>query len=238
MPRAARTPPPYVQIQDHYRTAILDGTIGEGERLPSVVALGEEWGVSPATAAKALSNLKIEGFVYTSSQGTYATLGKGVQSPHDRIDATRRGRGERAAERTEITEAGIVSAPLYIAELLGVDMDGARVARRESVTYRGPQPQRLTVQWWPAALVPELSVADIADPLARIEQETGRSPSNGRDFFEGREADVREARALGLRAGDAVLASTYVWQDEDGVIEYGELVLPRKRVVSFSYSIG
>ena len=238
MPRAARTPPPYVQIQDHFRTAILDETIEEGDRLPSLPTIAEEWGVSVATAAKAISGLRVEGYVYTSTQGTYATLGKGEQSPHDRIDAIRRGRGERAAERMEITEAGILAAPVYVAELLGVDPEGARVARRESIAFRGAQPQRLTVQWWPADLVPQLSVADIADPLVRIEEETGRRPSNGRDFFEGREADVREARALGIKAGDAILASTYVWRDEDGVIEYGEVVLPRKRVVSFSYAIG
>jgi hypothetical protein len=29
-----------------------------------------------------------------------------------------------------------------------------------------------------------------------------------------------------------------VWQDDEGVIEYGEVVLPRKRVVSTSYTIG
>lgn len=238
MPRAARTPPPYVQIQDHYRTAILDGTIKEGERLPSIAALAEEWGVAAATAAKAVSGLQVEGYVYTSTQGTYATLGKGAQSAHDRIEAVHRDRAGRPAERVEIVEAGIVDAPLYVAELLGVAPDGARVARRESVAFRGPQPQRLTVQWWPASLVPSLSVADIADPLRRIEEATGRAPTDGRDYFEGREADVREARALGIKAGDAVLASTYLWRDEEGVLEYGELVLPRKRVVSFPYTIG
>lgn len=238
MPRAARTPPPYVQIQDHYRTAILDETIKEGERLPSIAALAEEWGVAAATAAKAVSGLQVEGYVYTSPQGTYATLGKGAQSPHDRIDATRRGIGERLAERLEITEAGIVEAPIYVAELLGVEPGAARVARRESIAYRGAQPQRLTVQWWPAELVPALSVADIADPLRRIEETAGRTPTDGRDYFEGREADVREAKALAIKAGDAVLASTYLWRDEEGVLEYGELVLPRKMVVSFPYAIG
>jgi GntR family transcriptional regulator len=238
MPRVVKGPPPYVQIQDHYRTAILDGAIKEGERLPAIAALAEEWGVAPATAAKAVSGLQVEGYVYTSTQGTFATLGKGAQSAHDRIDAVHRGRSERPAERIEIVDAGIVDAPLYVAELLGVDPDGARVARRESVAFRGPQPQRLTVQWWSAILVPELTVAEIADPLVRIAEVAGRQPTHGRDFFEGREADVREARALGVKAGDAVLASTYVWQDDEGVIEYGEVVLPRKRVVSTSYTIG
>lgn len=238
MPRAARTPPPYVQIQDHYRTAILDGTIKEGERLPSIAALAEEWGVAAATAAKAVSGLQVEGYVYTSTQGTYATLGKGAQSAHDRIEAMHRGRADRSGERIEITEAGIIDAPVYVAELLGIEPDGARVARRELIAYRGSQPQRLTVQWWPASLVPALSVADIADPLLGIEERAGRRPSDGRDWFVGRGADVREARALGIKPGDPVLGTTYTWADEEGVLEYGESVLPEGKVVSFPYTIG
>jgi DNA-binding GntR family transcriptional regulator len=238
MPKAQRGTPPYVQIQDHYRDAIRSGEIAEGARLPSIAALAEEWVVAPATAAKAIAGLQVEGYVYSSTQGTFATLGKGASSAHDRIEALRRGRGAPAGQRTVVTEAGIIDAPVYIAELLGIDPAGARVARRETIAYDGEQPKRLTVQWWPAELVPSLDPDDGSEVLERIERTTERTPSSGRDYFEGREADVREARALGVKAGDAVLASTYVWRDEVGVIEYGEFVLPRKRVVSFAYAIG
>lgn len=239
MPRPIEAPPKYVQIQDHYRSAILDGTIADGEQLPAIVAIAEEWGVATATVQKAITALQVERYIHSApGRGNFAMRGKGEQSAHDRIDAVHRGHAERSGERIEITEAGIVDVPVYVAELLGIDPNGARVARRESITYRGSQPQRLTVQWWDAALVPELSVADIADPLLRIEEEASRNPSNGRDWFEGREADVREARALGIKPGDTVMASTYVWRDKEGVLEYGEVVLPRKRVVSFPYTIG
>lgn len=239
MPRPIEAPPKYVQIQDHYRKAILDGTIPDGQQLPAIVAIAEEWGVATATVQKAITALQVEKYIHSApGRGNFAMRGKGEQSAHDRIDAVHRGQSERSGERIEITEAGIVDAPVYVAELLGIDPDGARVARRESITYRGAQPQRLTVQWWDACLVPDLSVADIADPLLRIEGEAARNPSNGRDWYEGRDADVREARALGIKPGTPVLASTYVWRDEEGVLEYGEVVLPPKRVVSFPYTIG
>ncbi len=237
MPQAQRGTPPYIQIQDHYRTRIQDGAIGEGERLPSIAALADEWGVAAATAAKAISGLQVEGYVHTSNQGTFATLGKGAAGGADL--AMHRGRTNRTGQRIEVTEADVRPAPVYVADLLGID-PGAPVGRREFITYDGPQPGRLSVSWWPGMLVdevPRLATADAGDPLNWIHEATGRRPRFGRDYFEGREADVREARALGIRPGDAVLASTYLWRDGDGLIEYGEFVLPRKKVVSLSYTI-
>lgn len=238
MPRAQRGTPPYIQIQDHFRTRILSGEIAEGERLPSIANLAEEWGVATATAAKAVAGLQVEGYVVSTTQGTYATVGKGAAGARDL--AMRRGQSTPSGHRVEVTEADVRPAPVYVAELLGFNPEGAQVVRRETVTYDGPQPQRLSVSWWAgefAEHVPRLVSRDAGDPLAWIAEGTGRRPSHGRDYFEAREADVREARALGIRPGDAVLASTYLWSDETGVIEYGEYVLPRKRVVSFSYAI-
>lgn len=241
MPRAARTPPPYIQIQDHYRSQILDGTLPEGARLPSIAEIAREWEVAAATAAKAVSGLQVEGYVYSTNQGSYTTLGKGAQSAHDRIEARRRGADMPTGHRIDITGAELVTAPVYVAELLGIDPDGAQVARREWTTYEGPNPVRLSVSWYPGELadrIPQLATDEPGDALAWIEQATGRRPTAGRDFLEAREADVREARSLGVKPGDTVLAGTHVWSDDEGVIEYGEWVLPRKRVVSFPYTIG
>lgn len=238
MPRAERTPPPYIQIQDHYRSRILSGEIAEGARLPSIAALADEWGVAPATAAKAMAGLGVEGYTITSPQGTFATVGKGAAGAHDL--AMRRGQTPGGGNRIVITEGDIRDAPAYVADLLGLETAGARVARREWITYDGPRPIRLSVSWWSAGLAevaPRLGTTDPGDPLEWIRTDAGRTPIRGRDFFEGREADVREARALGIRPGDPVLASTYLWWDAQGVIEYGEFVLPRKRVVSFAYAI-
>jgi GntR family transcriptional regulator len=87
--------------------------------------------------------------------------------------------------------------------------------------------------------VPELREArPIHDgAVAHIEQATGRRVSSSRDYYEAREADAREATAIGVRIGSPVLAGTYIWGDESGVIEYGEFVLPAKRVISYSYEV-
>jgi hypothetical protein len=50
-----------------------------------------------------------------------------------------------------------------------------------------------------------------------------------------REASVREASVLGLRVGAPVLALVWRWQDAEGVIEYGECVLPTRATIGYRY---
>jgi GntR family transcriptional regulator len=241
MPQVERSKPPYIQIQDHFRTLILTGELPEGARLPSIDEIAKEWGVAKATAAKSIAALGVEGYVTSSTQGTFASLRKGAEAGHD-LAMRRAGRPFLSTQRTEVTEHGIILPPPYVAELLAIDLGpDARVARRQSVSYEGVQPRRLTVAWYPAAIfeaVPRLDSPDEGEALDWIREATGREPTDGRDDLEAREADVREARALGIKPGDTVLAGVHRWWDADGMIEYGEWVLPKGRVVSFPYAIG
>ncbi|MGA2831121.1 MAG: UTRA domain-containing protein, partial [Streptosporangiaceae bacterium] len=66
---------------------------------------------------------------------------------------------------------------------------------------------------------------------------TGRHITHAQDHLEGREADTREAAALQLPVGSPILAGTHVWSDQDGVILYGEWVMPPKRVITYSYEV-
>ena len=73
-----------------------------------------------------------------------------------------------------------------------------------------------------------------AEVIATI---TGRHVTHAQDHLEGREADTREANALGIPVGSPILAGAHVWSDKEGVILYGEWVMPPKRVVSYSYEV-
>lgn len=242
-PRAQRVPPPYMQIADHYRQAIIDGALAEGSRLPPIVRISEEWGVATTTAARGITQLQVEGFVYSNPQGTFVQARRRVAgSPRDRLSRVRRGDALTAATEIEhVNAAELVAAPLYVAELLDLE-PGSDVVRREWVSILERQLHMLSVSWFLpelGAAVPELLEArPIHDgAVARIEQATGRRVASTRDFWEAREADEREANAIGIRIGGTVLAGTYIWSDESGVIEYGELVIPGNRVVSYSYDV-
>src|SRR5882762_2240936 len=210
MPKAQRIDPPYMQIGDYYRDQILDGTLTEGDRLPPITALVEEWGVAIATAARAIGQLQIEGYVRTNPKGAFVEpLKAGGTSPRQRMTRVRRtGTTESKAEMTIVRAAELIRPPVYIAELLDVDPDG-EVVRRESVTTAGRRPRAepvaLTVQWYApylADLIPaRLDSKPIPNLIARIEEATGKTLVHGEDHFHGRASDAREAHALALQVG-------------------------------------
>jgi GntR family transcriptional regulator len=99
----------------------------------------------------------------------------------------------------------------------------------------------LSVDWIPTGNV--MAEAELLGPPTPegpaevITTVTGRHITHAQDHLEGREADTREAAALQLPVGSPILAGTHVWSDQDGVILYGEWVMPPKRVITYSYEV-
>lgn len=240
MPEVQRREPAYVQIASHYRNAILTGELMPGDRLPPISEISEEWHVSTATAAKAIGRLQVERAVYSSPQGTFVSSDDHItRTPGDRIRGPRPariGRGEKVALR----EAGIVLAPNYVAELLGIE-PGSMVIRREEVTTLRGRPRMLAVDWIPTKHVMAeaelLSSATPEGPARVIETVTGRRVAHAQDHLESREADAREAEALNIPVGSPILAGVHIWSDDEGVILYGEWVVPPKQVITYSYEV-
>ncbi|MGZ3357637.1 MAG: GntR family transcriptional regulator, partial [Isosphaeraceae bacterium] len=148
MPEVQRPEPAYVQIATHYRDRILTGELLPGDQLPPINTIAEQWHVSSATAAKAVSRLQVEQAVYSTPQGTFVSSDDHIsRTPGDRIRGPRPariGRGEKVA----LNEAGIVLAPNYVAELLGIE-PGSMVIRREEITTLRGKPRMLSVDWIP-----------------------------------------------------------------------------------------
>lgn len=243
-PTIERSPAPYMQVTDHYRHQIQDGTLAEGDRLPPVSAIARAWGIAHATAAKAIQQLQVESLVVTSPRGTFvAAQAARASSPYDRIMRVRRtGRAGAADEHHRVIRAEIIAPPAYIADLLDLT-PGDQVAHREWVTTEGATLRALSVTWYPAALADDVpALLDTAptsvDVLTtRVEEATGQAV-RGRDFYHARGADRREADALGLPVGSAVLAGTWLqWSAADQIIEYGETCLPPRSTVSYPYDI-
>lgn len=248
MPRIERQPPPYAQITDHYRRMIIDGTLTEGAPVPSVTKVAKEWKVAHATAARAMSQLQVEGLITSSTKGSFvAARDARASSPQDRISRSHRiGTTDAADEKHTLRAAAVVPAPAYVAELFDVP-PGSEVVRREWTTGEDiDHPRSLTVTWHPAAFVPQVPDLLDMDPskvgtlLSRIEAVAGKA-KRARDFYHGRGADARESTALKLPVGAAILAMTWlVWSEEAGedrLIEYGESCIPPRHTVSYPYDI-
>lgn len=234
---------PYKRIAETIRTQIRDGDLAEGARLPSIKELAEREGVATGTVRNAISWLVQEGFLFTSPRGTFVADAPPVApTGYDRLTRSRRtGSILATGEYTAVTSAKLTRAPGYVAELFDMD-PGAQVLRREFTTGKGIRRLGYAVSWYPpsfAEAVPELlsggKRADSAVTL--IKEATGREVKYGRDAMHGREASRHEANYLALRIGAPVLALVHEWSDDDGIIEYGEWVLPTLLTIGYEYKL-
>lgn len=235
---------PYMRIASHYRRQIVDGQLAPGSKLPTIKAISDEWNVATATAAKAVAQLQVEGYVYTSPRrGAFVTdTALAASTPRDRLDRVQRtGSIHGTGEEVRVKAAELVLPPLYVAELFGLDA-GDQVVRREWVTGRGQDRLMLSVSWHPAefgAMVPDLlstSAAKASTLITQILQATGRAITAARDDFHARTADAREASNLGIPVGATILAGAHRWSDDLGIIEYGEWCLPERHTIGYEYA--
>jgi DNA-binding transcriptional regulator YhcF (GntR family) len=60
-----------VQIANHFTTQIKAGELAPDTKLPAIAEIARQWGVATATAAKAVKQLQADGYVRSSSQGTF-----------------------------------------------------------------------------------------------------------------------------------------------------------------------
>lgn len=245
MPKAERGRPPFVQIADYYRDAIQDGQVQPGQRLPSIADIAREWAVSTSTAAKAITRLQVEGAIFTSPSGSFVSADEVIsRTPGERIKAPGPARPQTdiAADLITVTAAGIVTPPDYVAALLGIE-PGTQVVRREEITTRHARPRMLAVDWIPADNA--MLASDLVKPepieggaerlIASI---AGRQITHAEDHLRGRGArDAREANALRLPIGTPILAGVHVWSDADGVILYGEWIMPPDLVIHYVYDV-
>ena len=241
MPTPERPLPVYVQITNHYRDEILDGSLRPAARLPAIAEIAEQWGVAAGTAARAIAQLQVEGAVYTSPQGTFVSSDEILsRTPGDRIKSARRIRTN--GDQVEVTAAEIVTPPNYVADLLGITV-GEQVVRREEITWHAGHPKMLGVDWIPVTT--REIVGDLTEKrpipggaISVITSVEARHVTHGRDHIRGRSSDAREATALRLPIGSPILAGTHVWSDDQGVLLYGEWVMPPDQVISYEYIVG
>ncbi|MEZ0090374.1 GntR family transcriptional regulator [Streptacidiphilus sp. EB129] len=235
-------PKTFTTIADHFRTRILSGELAPGTKLPTNREISGQWQVAAATVSRALQALQVEGYIRTTPRGTFVADDPRVTlSPRDRLARVARVKSILAdGETSRVTSASLVVPPLYVAELFDLD-PGDQVVRREWLAGRGQVRTCFAVTWYPApfaALVADLlstAPEKNAGLTSRVLEATGRTITSARDDMHAREADAREASALGLKLGTSVLAGAHRWADEDGVIEYGEWCLPPRFTIGYEY---
>ncbi|MEV8056530.1 GntR family transcriptional regulator [Streptomyces antimycoticus] len=236
--------PKHARIAEEIRRQIRDGELVEGARLPAVREWAAELGVAVGTLRQAQSWLELEGLIRTSPRGTFVSDNPPTaSSSYDRLLRLRRtGSILGIGETKTVQSAALVVPPLYVQEIFDLER-GDQLVRREYVTGKGSRRTSFTVTWHPAhfaAAVPDLlstAPRKSDDALRQVEENLGRAVKYAHDGTEARDASQREAAALGIAIGAPVLAHVHEWSDDEGLIEYGEQVLPPRTVIGYEYRL-
>ncbi len=110
---AAEARPIYVQIMDEIKRAVVLGTVGADDPLPSVRQLAAELRVNPNTVQQAYRELEREGLVYVRrGQGTFVSEEGSLKTDRERgeLAAMVAERALREAYRNGLTAAELIEA--------------------------------------------------------------------------------------------------------------------------------
>jgi GntR family transcriptional regulator len=205
-----------VQLANAIRDAILAGTYGPGDALPSERQLAEQHGVSGGTVRAALARLAGEGLISTRH-------GRGV---FVREQATRRKVGDDLSWRAILARYGKADAsvvevrrepcPDDAAERLGVEAGTEVTVRDRLLRAEGEPPAMISLSWHPAwimDLLPEL--ADPAKGGMKGMHEALGLRLYFVDVFSSRRPTEAERARLELEPGDVVTEQRGTTFDQD-----------------------
>lgn len=227
----------YRRVLDELRGQILAGDLREGERLPSVRAITERFGVTTGTAARAIAELRAEGLVITrQGAGVFVRRFKAIRrSSPARLAADRRVGGAMIQNsdtdqrpRTVDVEVGEVSAADWITTALGLD-SGKPVEFRSRRFLVEERPVQLATSYLPPDLARGTAIMH-TNPgpggiYARL-ADAGHSPQTFTEYVRGRMPVPDERKRLELPDGTPVLEITRHAYDQDGrCVEVNRMIL-------------
>ncbi|MFC8090373.1 UTRA domain-containing protein [Streptomyces sp. NPDC057301] len=242
-PKVHRATPPFLQIAEHFRVKIKEGELPQETKLPSIADIAREWEVATATAAKAIKQLQEEGYVRSTSQGTFVDLGRKLTSGPDRLQMLRTtGSGFRPGESVEILSAELVPAPAHVAKGLKI-AERDHVVRRRRVYRDDDGVVAVSTSYLAGGLAEAAPELLEVGPLPKmtfglIEERTGRRAVRRRDVVAMAPVPEDIADVLGAEAGTQALTMTNQYSDQHGeVTEYAQDFLGAGRELSAEYAL-
>jgi GntR family transcriptional regulator len=226
---------PHRQIAESLRQRIRAGEWRAGERLPSIPALAEGYGVAKQTVQRTIDQLRVEGLLITRpGSGTY------VRGTRRRLNRLSRGRyGSRrgyhtdlaARYRQQLVSVGHSPAPAEVAEAFGVATGTPLVRRLHLVRTDEQQPVEVGASWFLPAEADNTSLALLiayGRPLYQeVEEVTGRRYITAADHINARLPTREEAQTLHIRPDTPVLHLLHVAYDaEHHAIEVAQATWP------------
>jgi len=213
---------PHRQIAAQLRARIHRGEWGPGERLPSIPAIAEAYGVAKQTVQRTIDQLRVEGLLITKpGSGTF------VRGTRRRLNRLSRGRyGQRrgyhadlaARYHQQLLEVGLSPAPHEVAEAFGV-AEGTPLLVRRHIVRTDDNPVEVGASWLRPAEASGTTL-EAAHAFGRplyqeVEEVTGRRYARATDHLTARLPSREEAELLQIRPDTPVLHLLHVAVDED-----------------------
>ncbi|HEY2949476.1 MAG TPA: GntR family transcriptional regulator [Micromonosporaceae bacterium] len=211
---------PHRQIADQLRARLRRGDWAPGERLPSIPAIAEMFGVAKQTVQRTIDQLRVEGLLITKpGSGTFV---RGTRRRLNRLARGRYGayRGYHtdlaARYRQYLAEVGRAPAPPEVADAFGV-ADGTELVVRRHVVRTDDAPVEVGASWFRVADAGGTSL-ERAEPFGRpvyqeVEEVTGRRYAAATDTISARQPSRAEAEILQIRPDTPVLHLLHVAYD-------------------------
>jgi GntR family transcriptional regulator len=211
---------PHRQIAAQLRAQIRRGDWGPGERLPSIPAIAQMYGVAKQTVQRTIDQLRVEGLLITKpGSGTY------VRGTRRRLNRLSRGRygGHRgyhadlaARYRQYLAEVGRAPAPPEVADAFGVP-DGTELIVRRHIVRTEDAPVEVGASWFRVADAAGTSL-ERAEAFGRplyqeAEEVIGRRYASATDTITARQPSRQEAEILQIRPDTPVLHLLHVAYD-------------------------
>ncbi|HEY0700950.1 MAG TPA: GntR family transcriptional regulator [Micromonospora sp.] len=213
---------PHRQIAAELRSRIRRGDWAPGERLPSIPAIAELFGVAKQTVQRAVDQLRVEGVLITKpGSGTYV---RGTRRRLNRLSRGRYGgfRGYHAdlaaRYRQQLIEVGRAPAPPEVADAFGVS-DGTELVVRRHLVRTDEVPVEVGASWFRVSDAAGTSL-ERAEAFGRplyqeVEEVTGRRYVSATDQISARQPSREEAEMLRVRPDTPVLHLLHIAYDGD-----------------------
>jgi GntR family transcriptional regulator len=208
---------PHRQIADQLRERIRRGDWAAGERLPSIPAIAEMFGVAKQTVQRTVDQLRVEGLLITKpGSGTYV---RGTKRRLNRLSRGRYGgfRGYHAdlaaRYRQHLVEVGRAPAPAEVADAFGV-RDGTELVVRRHLVRTEDVPVEVGASWFRVEDAAGTSLERreaFGRPLYQeAEEAIGRRYASATDTLSARQPSREEAEILQIRPDTPVLHLLHV----------------------------
>ncbi|WP_127553417.1 GntR family transcriptional regulator [Actinoplanes sp. OR16] len=212
---------PHRQISNQLKERVRRGDWQPGERLPSIPAMAEMFGVAKQTVQRAVDQLRVEGILITKpGSGTYV---RGTRRRLNRLSRGRYGlhRGYHAdlaaRYRQQLVRVGREPAPPEVADAFGV-RDGTELLVRRHVVRTDEATVELGASWFRVTDASGTSLERLeafGRPLYQeAEEAIGRRYAQATDTISARQPSREEAEILQIRPDTPVLHLLHVAFDE------------------------